>query len=166
MELFGAKSEKIQEIEKKSMVIIQTLQSLEEVRSLLEAKGAVRGLANSAMRVLGLTGEVVATEAVAGANAQATATQWSWNAAMLANPIGAIIIAVAALAAGIYALTEVMGDNDEVVQQSFINYAELEKTMKELNDRTVQSKLKMDLQLKRITQEQYDREILKMQQIA
>lgn len=35
-----------------------------------------------------------------------TAAQWLWNAAMSANPIGLIIIGVAALAAGIYALAK------------------------------------------------------------
>lgn len=34
-----------------------------------------------------------------------TAVQWLWNAAMLANPIGLVIVAVAALAAGVYALS-------------------------------------------------------------
>jgi len=35
-----------------------------------------------------------------------TASQWLWNAAMMANPIGLIIAAVAALAIGVYALSK------------------------------------------------------------
>lgn len=34
------------------------------------------------------------------------AAQWAWNAAMAANPIGAVIVAVAGLAAGIYVLVK------------------------------------------------------------
>jgi hypothetical protein len=38
----------------------------------------------------------------------ATGAQWAWNAAMAANPIGAVVVAVAALAAGIGALIYVL----------------------------------------------------------
>lgn len=44
------------------------------------------------------------TSAGAVATGVATAAQWAWNAAMSANPIGLIIIAVAALVAGIVLL--------------------------------------------------------------
>lgn len=130
MELFGASTEDVQQIQKKSMVIIQTLQSLEEVRSLLEAKGMVKGLANSAMRVLGLTSQVVATEAVAGANVTATATQMSWNAAMLANPIGLIIAGVVALTAGIVALTYAMSEENGVIEKVNISFDDFRERYK------------------------------------
>jgi hypothetical protein len=47
-----------------------------------------------------------------------TAAQWLWNAAMEANPIGAIIIAVTALIAGIAALTSWFMDNAEAAKQN------------------------------------------------
>lgn len=40
-----------------------------------------------------------------GAVAVITAVQWLWNAAMMANPISMVILAVAALAAGVYLLS-------------------------------------------------------------
>jgi TP901 family phage tail tape measure protein len=46
------------------------------------------------------------TQAAAVATQVITAVQWAWNAAMMANPIGAIIVAVGALAVGVYALTK------------------------------------------------------------
>ena len=45
-----------------------------------------------------------------------TAAQWLWNAAMDANPVGAIIIAITALIAGIVALTKYFMDNAEAAK--------------------------------------------------
>lgn len=42
-----------------------------------------------------------------------TAAQWLWNAAVAANPIGAIVVVVAALVAGIYALVSAQDDEIE-----------------------------------------------------
>ena len=42
----------------------------------------------------------------------ATGLQWLWNTAIMANPIGAIVIAVAALVAGIYLLTKAFQDSN------------------------------------------------------
>lgn len=58
--------------------------------------------------VLGLAGAVLAVNAAIAiweaAVAVATAAQWAWNAAMAANPIGLIVLAVAALVAGLVLL--------------------------------------------------------------
>lgn len=48
-----------------------------------------------------MVASAVATGAVAAATGVATAAQWLWNAALTANPIGIIIIAIAALVAGL-----------------------------------------------------------------
>jgi hypothetical protein len=56
-----------------------------------------------------------------------TAAQWLWNAAMAANPIGAIVVVVAALIAGIVALTSWFMDNAEAAKQN----------AKAVNDQTV-----------------------------
>lgn len=53
------------------------------------------------VQIIGLT---IATYAMRTATAVATAVQWLWNAALAANPIGAVIVAVAALALGIFLL--------------------------------------------------------------
>jgi len=50
---------------------------------------------------IGLIGQKIAMVAGAVATGVVTAAQWAWNAAMSANPIGLIIIAIAALVAGI-----------------------------------------------------------------
>lgn len=46
-----------------------------------------------------------------------TAAQWLWNAAMAANPIGAIITAIAALIAGIVALTSYFMSNAKAAKE-------------------------------------------------
>jgi len=45
-----------------------------------------------------------------------TAAQWLWNAAMDANPIGAIVIAITALIAGVVALTKYFMDNADAAK--------------------------------------------------
>ena len=49
----------------------------------------------------------------AGITAVLTAAQWAYNAAMAANPIGVIIIAITALIAAGYALVNMFNDSAE-----------------------------------------------------
>ena len=47
-----------------------------------------------------------------------TAAQWLWNAAMAANPIGAIVVAIAALIAGVIALTSYFMSNAKASREN------------------------------------------------
>lgn len=49
-----------------------------------------------------------------------TALQWLWNAAMEANPIGAVVVAIAALAAAVYGLTEIFSDSTDEIDENTI----------------------------------------------
>lgn len=62
-----------------------------------------------------------------------TAAQWLWNAAMAANPIGAIVAAVAALIAGVVALTKYLIDNSNANKTMA---KEIEKSTKALNEQS------------------------------
>ena len=68
---------------------------------------------NTAVRV----GSAVATAAVTAATTIATAAQWLWNAAITANPIGLIVVAIAAAVAGIIALGVWIYKNIETVKE-------------------------------------------------
>lgn len=59
------------------------------------------GLAATLRNTAGNIASRVAMLAGAAATGIATAAQWAWNAAMTANPIGIIIVAIAALVAGL-----------------------------------------------------------------
>lgn len=70
-------------------------------------------VAGSGRAIAGLRGLTVTTAIaqaktllLAGVTKVAAAAQWAWNAAMSANPIGIVIVAVAALAAGVYWLVK------------------------------------------------------------
>ena len=114
IDLFGAKSEDVQEIQKKSMLVIQILTSLESARQLLEAKGVVAGLAGQGKRLASMAalrlGLVTETTATSGA----TAATLGLNAAMLANPAVLITAGVIALGAALY----VLASNGEDAAQS------------------------------------------------
>jgi TP901 family phage tail tape measure protein len=60
-----------------------------------------------------ITLKQIAVGLLTGEITLATAAQWAWNIAMDANPIGLVIAAVAALAAGITALCFAMGETEE-----------------------------------------------------
>jgi hypothetical protein len=62
-----------------------------------------------------------------------TMAQWLWNAAMAANPIGAIVAAVAALIAGIVALTKYLIDNSNANKTMA---KEIEKSTKALKEQS------------------------------
>jgi phage-related minor tail protein len=65
-------------------------------------KNTVSTIANTAAAV----GSKVALVAGTVATGVATAAQWAWNAAMSANPIGLVVLAIAALIAGIILLVK------------------------------------------------------------
>lgn len=65
-------------------------------------KNTATTIANTAANI----GSKVATVAGTVATGAATAAQWAWNAAVSANPIGLIILAIAALIAGIVLLVK------------------------------------------------------------
>ena len=58
-----------------------------------------------------------------------TAAQWLWNAAMNANPIGAIVVVVTALIAAGYALVKMFMDSSEATQKAEKANIELNKSL-------------------------------------
>lgn len=74
------------------------------------------------------------TTAVAGLNTGVgivTKTQTIWNAAMSANPLGAVLTAVGLLTAGIVILTQTMGENESAAEKRNEKAKETLSTVKE-----------------------------------
>lgn len=101
-QLFGSESEALNE-------------SLAKVQAAMALAQGVQGLAGmgDSLKVVGamLKSTAIGTKIV-------TAAQWLWNAAVAANPIGAIVAAVAALVAGIYLLVNAQDDETEAMEKS------------------------------------------------
>ena len=96
MGLFGEQSEEVT----KTLAKVQSAMALSQgLAALSELPKAWNNL-KAAMASTALVQKIV------------TAGQWLWNTAMMANPIGAIVIAVAALVAGIYLLTKAFQDSN------------------------------------------------------
>ena len=131
MGILGINSENAQ----KSLVAVQSamafsqgLQQLSELPKAFVALQSALGLTTAVQQTKNIVDAegVVVTEAQVVATAElevvqkrqsigtriATGLQWLWNTAIMANPIGAIVIAVAALVAGIYLLTKAFQDSN------------------------------------------------------
>jgi hypothetical protein len=75
--------------------------ALDNAGTLLALGGTILGVAAAVYTVRGaIAAWNTATLVWTGITKAATAAQWLWNAAMAANPIGLIVLAIAALAAG------------------------------------------------------------------
>lgn len=85
-QLLGIQNEELEATMQKVVIATTALNALQEIQTALQKQSAAVILAKT-----------VATKA-------ATAAQWLWNAAMAANPIGAVVVAVAGLVTGIVAL--------------------------------------------------------------
>lgn len=85
-QLLGIQNEELEATMQKVVIATTALNALQQIQITLQKQSAAVILAKT-----------VATKA-------ATAAQWLWNAAMAANPIGAVVAAVAGLVTGIVAL--------------------------------------------------------------
>lgn len=163
--MFGLSKESAEKLQQKMVTLIGVTQALGVIEDAL----ANHQIQNIALRVqttvvtgiaaVALWAHTTATAANAAATAAATvitsnaslaskaaaAAQWLWNAAILANPIGAIIIAVAALTAGIYLLVRAHSkENDELERkQKLYEKARVEQDITEKNNQLEIDKSKL-----------------------
>ncbi len=97
MQLFGSESEEVE----KSIAKVQAAMALSEgIQGVVAMGDSFKVLAN-----------VIKSTTVF--QKAATAAQWLWNAAMAANPIGAIVAALALLVGAIVLVVKAMEDEDE-----------------------------------------------------
>lgn len=128
--LLGVESKKVAEIEKQMLTLISVASTLQQIADLKREKGLITEYGLMIKNALLFKGEQVLkaqslaqTEALTVAQAfqtkgvgLATKAQLVWNAAISANPIGLLVVAVAALVAGIYLLVKAFETNTESVK--------------------------------------------------
>ena len=73
--------------------------------------------------------EIGTTEAITVANVQATTTTWSWNAALLANPIVLITAGIVAAGAAIYAYVKITGDAVKAEEKAKVASMQLDQAI-------------------------------------
>lgn len=93
------------EVIKKLQAAMAVANGVQQIANLLQEESALR----MAISMRATIAHTIAQKAQAVATKIVTAAQWLWNAAMDANPIGAVIAAVTALVAGIYGLVKAIG---------------------------------------------------------
>jgi len=97
MALFGSNSKEVEKAIQNIIAAQGILNGVQQVGQFLTSKGIVQDqIANAGLLLK------------AGALKVVTASQWLWNAAMTANPIGLIVAGIAALVAGIVLLVKYM----------------------------------------------------------
>lgn len=95
----------------------------------------------------------VATKAMTIGSKIATAAQWAWNAAVIANPLVALVVAIVAAGAAIFALTKYFTDNNAANEASIsaneratVALENRQKATEKLNDSMkVQNKYTYDM---------------------
>ena len=102
MGLLGGESE---DVEKMLLKVNSAMALSQGINSVLEAKDGFKNLI-SVVKSYTVIQKIV------------TAAQWLWNAAMSANPIGAIVVAITALIAGVVALTKYFMDNAKASREN------------------------------------------------
>lgn len=147
LSLLGVESDVIQRLEQKMTSLIAVTQALSELEDGLTS-GRLKAIAVRIKDMVTMAAETVSKWANATATAAQTkaeeaklvmtgkaslatkaitALQWLWNAAIAANPIGAIVAGIAALVAGIVVLTKVMGKNNDETERRIDLYEEIKK---------------------------------------
>ena len=92
-----------------------------------------------------------------------TAAQWLWNSAMMANPIGLIIAAVAALAVGVYALSKAF---DTSSRSERLNAEVRQRALDATIDQRVEvTMLFSALRRAKVGSEEYNKTLEKLEQI-
>jgi hypothetical protein len=131
LSIFGIENEKVNEILQKTSQLTIGLMALQQVADAAKLKSLflyrVEQLKSFVLSKLVFKQTVQQTVAdTAGSKAKglqaiwtgvATKAQWLWNAAITANPIGAIVVAIAALVAGIILLVSWLNRSNKVIQQ-------------------------------------------------
>ena len=125
MLLFNSESEQLEEV-------------LRRVGGALALTSGLRDLANGviAMRKFGLAAKL------------ATARQWALNVAMNANPIGLIVLALAALTAGVLAYAAATAEVSKEERLAAIRKEQLEKASKKAAESIVDEQVKLNSLLK------------------
>jgi len=170
MELFGAKSEEVEKIQRKLMMVISLLSTLQTIADADKLKGLITQLKfqaleikNKLTNILLIKQETVATTAQGGAVKTLTGIQLLWNKAVAANPITAIIVGIMALVTAIVLLSKTFKNNNEEIKESekaydgtIIKNKELRKTYNDSLDTLRDLKLSNELLSGSITQQEFD----------
>jgi len=139
MKLFGVENEKLNKVMEVANVVMTASISLQNLKDLANLKS----IAISKVQAIS-TGVV-------------TAAQWAWNAAMTANPIGAIIVAITALVAGIVLLTKWLNKSKEATDEDTESKIKLKEAIKDLTDANLEADRELYLSAEERTEREKER---------
>ena len=145
MALFGGESEELQQAFLKTQAVLAALNGVQQVAAVLDKRSAANIVLRAAwQKIFNKTKKEEAVATVAstgaktaetGATTAATAAQWSLNAAIAANPVGAILIAVVALIAALAALFHLIKDDTSDIDRWNESMKQSQKELDRLNEK-------------------------------
>lgn len=137
MQLLGMSQEDAAKVQADLMAIMSVVNGLQVIQNSLTRESALmQGIVAVQTKAAAVATSLKAATSKADtiATKVATAAQWAWNAAISANPIGALIVVVGAATAAIYALTR---QEDEAAKQQEALSAEMRNQSSTLADNIV-----------------------------
>ena len=128
MGLLGSDSE---DVEKALLKVNSAMALSQGINSVLEAKDSFKNL-SAVVKSFSIVQKII------------TAGQWLWNAAMAANPIGAVVVAITALIAGIVALTSYFMSNAKASRENAKAVKDSAKALEQLEKSTAKASAEFD----------------------
>jgi hypothetical protein len=128
MGLLGSDSK---DVEKALLKVNSAMALSQGINSVLEAKDSFKNL-GTVLKSFSIVQKLI------------TAGQWLWNAAMAANPIGAVVVAVTALIAGIVALTSYFMSNAKASRENAKAVKDSAKALEQLEKSTARASAEFD----------------------
>lgn len=134
--LMGVENEELQRTFVKLQAAMAVLNGLRSIQNVLQKESAAYTLAENMQKKLGILLTYAQTKAETGGivtRKLATAAQWALNSAMLANPAGLLLVALAGLAAIGFTLYKVFTSNAEVQKTYSSAISKTQKSVENLN---------------------------------
>lgn len=154
--VLGAENEELDKVMKQMMTVITALNSLTAINNALSKTNATYRAAQNIVDKANNSFVIKSIKARATQNATtaagtiatkaATAATWLWNAALAANPVVIVTIALVALIAGIAALAGAFKGSDDATKAYNATLEESERLLKKVNAQVADNIADLELQ--------------------
>jgi len=153
MNLLGMEQEDAMKVQKNLMAVLSVANGLQTIQNLLQKESALM-MGLSAAKTAALTAaeslKAAVTKADTVATKAAAVAQWAWNAALTANPVGAVVVAVTALSAGLYLLASRTKEVTDAEKGEASALLQVRDAMSEAKTKTAEAQLELGYYVEKV----------------